>query len=152
MIVIREAGTLLYPRAAVDDKAIGTGLNSARCKFVEFIRDGLQAVGLLDAQLASSRDDGIAFGEECRHGNDRDFIDEARHDFRTKRNAAKLRSFHTDICSGLTAARTLVLKRDFCSHVLKDIEDARARRIDADIPEKQAAALDNGTCYEPVSC
>ena len=64
MVIVREAGCRPHLRAAVDDETIFARLDSTRRELVELVRDSLQAVRLLDAELTGTRDDRVALCKE----------------------------------------------------------------------------------------
>ena len=150
MVIVREAGCRPHLRSAVDDETIFARLDSTRRELVELVRDSLQAVRLLDAELTGPRDDRVALCKERGHCEDRDLIDEARHDLGAERCAMELRRLDANVSCRLAAAHALVLQRNLGAHRLEDIEDARARRIDADVLEEQVASRHDGSRDEPV--
>ena len=61
-------------------------------------------------------------------------------------------SLNGKVGNTLTAAHVLILHRDLCSHLCKHIQNAGARRIDANISEQQATSLNDTACNKEIRC
>ena len=61
------------PAAALDDEAVGRGLD-VRAETAQAVDDGGDAVGLLDAQLGGPADDGLALGEAAEQRDERQLV------------------------------------------------------------------------------
>ena len=133
MVVIGKGRSLLQFGPAMNHKAVLAFFHSAGRQLVEFLGNGHQAVGFFDPQLACSGNHGIALGTKGRHGDNGDFVNQARHDFSTESHALEGAVFHQHIRCGFPAACAFILQGNLGTHVLEHIENACAGGIDAHV-------------------
>ena len=156
VVAVGVHAAALGPRGHALDLPAVVGRAHVPADRAQQLGDGLQAVGLLDAQLARAAHDRAAARHRRRERQQRQLVDQARHDLGLDLRRDELGRVHLDVRDRLAArGRAAVEEVDARAHALQHRQQARCASGCVDMPRtnrrdsaSSVAATRNGAAEE----